>query len=165
MQLSRLQQRSCHDSSSKYNQFKSVQFNCNGMWIWSADDKLNSSTVIVSSRWEGPVQPLWNFNCKEIHTQGLYEKPLQAKNMTPGVKGQMCFSLPCMACLGAVLRPLLGSSQIHVSQHLPGILTRRGVWHHTLGGNDSLHKPRQPIAPLTHRHWYLQLGWKLWPLR
>lgn len=42
--------------------------------------------------------------------------------------------IPAMACRGAALRPLLGSSQIHCSQQRLGILTRRGVGHHTLGG-------------------------------
>ncbi len=73
--------------------------------------------------------------------------------------------IPAIVCLGAVLRPLLDSSQIHCSQQRPGILTRRGFWHQTLGGWDSLHSETHPIAPFTHKHWYLQLGWKLWPLR
>lgn len=71
---------------------------------------------------------------------------------------------PAMACRGAALRPLLGSSQIHCSQQRPGIFTRCGVGHHTLGGWDSLHSGMQPMAPFTHRHWYLQFGWKLCPV-
>lgn len=127
--------------------------------------RLHKRDSLTSSHWSLSLEILRETPRPHVLEQGLQEVVWVMQFLCQLWVSAGRAEKASIAWRGDVFLPLLGSSQIHCSQHCPGTLTRLGLWHQTRGGCDSVHSDTQPMAPFTHTHWYLQLGLKLCPLR